>query len=414
MGVEAVDEDAGDRRQDRRLFLRDVIGSSLFVGPGYALVRFFAFIAAARLNAPNIWIGIISSGIYSGFVWNLFFSSLTARLSIRKSIVVIMIVSAGFLSIAAFQRTTVPYCLLVLCFNLAFGLFEVQYNTYVHHIYRARERPRLLSHRYFAVSVSLALSAAFFGKITESALGHLPAFLAAAFMMGLGVLFFRSMRSGGEHIMDRFGPRDVFTAIYSDQRLGRVAVLLSVYGWSSIGSYTLLALLYARLMFSEWQVGILSAALTVGAIFATLFFTPRISFQGGISNFRLCFVSSAAGVALFVFAAIVDLGPGAFPFMVVANFIYGVSSAGFVLATQTTAINLAPPGKTALYVNALMVIQGGRGLATPLLMILFLNTFGMIPALVSALAVGLLCAAAVYLPGIDGALGGAQTETGLD
>ena len=62
-----------------------------------------------------------------------------------------------------------------------------------------------------------------------------------------------------------------------------------------------------------------------------------------------------AGVALFVFAAIVDLGPGVFPFMVVANFIYGVSSAGFVLATQTTAINLAPPGKTALYVNALMV-----------------------------------------------------------
>ena len=59
-------------------FRRDVVGSALFQSSGYGLFSLFSFIAAKRLNAGVAWVGAIHSSTYWGYLWNFFFSSITA------------------------------------------------------------------------------------------------------------------------------------------------------------------------------------------------------------------------------------------------------------------------------------------------------------------------------------------------
>jgi hypothetical protein len=82
----------------------------------------------------------------------------------------------------------------------------------------------------------------------------------------------------------------------------------------------------------------------------------------------------------------------------------------FDLAMQTTGINLAPPGKTTLYVNTLLIVQGTRGMLMPLLVAVIIKWWGMEPALTATLILGVLCAVMVMIPNIDALAKPAQSD----
>ena len=363
-----------------------------------------AFVAVSRLDAPVVWVGVIGSSGYFGYLWNVFFSALTAKLSLRKSIVVVMFVSAVLLCTGAFQRSYLPYCLIVVAFHVALGLYEVQYNTLVYHLYDAETRSKRLSQRQLAIASAWTLFSALFGRISSGTIGHMPAFLLAAMMMTAGGLVFRTIRTTVDHRMQSFHPWEMVRTIFRDQRFVRVAVILTVYGWVGAGSSTLFVMLYKQFGFDEWQVGILRAMMTAGTIAATLLITPRIKFQGGISNFRLCFGGTLGAILVFVLIGMVNLGDMTFSACVVANLVFGIANAGFMLAMQTTAINLAPSDKVTVYVNGLMVVQGARGMLAPLLVAAVLDAWGMAVSLLISGIVALFCGVVVWIPGIDGRL----------
>lgn len=386
----------------RRLHGRDLLGSVLYVAPGHALLGLVAFIAVRRFDASIVWVGLIGSSAYLGYMWNLFFSSVTARLSLRRSLVLIMCTTAFLLFAGSFQRTVIPYCLIAISFSIVVGLFEVQYNTIVYHIYSKSDRARRLSYRQLAICTSMAVLSAIFGRISSLPSGHLPTFLTGGLMMIGGAFVFNSIRIGHEHRMVPFRPWEVVKAIIHDQRFKRVAVLLTIYGWVGAGAGTLLTILYSHQGFDEWQVGILKAITTLGTIFASIIITPRIKFQGGITNFRLCFSGTFGAMLIYLWVGLFNLGSLSFWFLALANFVFGISGAGFALAMQTTAISLAPPHQVTLYVNGLMVIQGLRGMLAPFLVAAVLNSYGMQAGLLISTAISFFCGVAVWVPGIDG------------
>ena len=164
----------------------------------------------------------------------------------------------------------------------------------------------------------------------------------------------------------------------------------------------MLIFLYKQSGFDETLVGILRAMTTAGMIFATLVITPRLRFRGGITNFRLCYSGSALAMVIYGLVSFGFVKELSFWVMALGNFIFGIAGAGFQLAIQTTALNLSPPDKTTLYVNAIMIIQGFRGMLAPLLVAAVFSARGMAISFVVMLCVSLLCATVVFIPGIDG------------
>ena len=69
--------------------------------------------------------------------------------------------------VGALQTTAAGFSLVVVMFLLAYGLFSVQYNTLVGHLYAQEERPRLVSRRYLAVSAVSIGEVALFGWLSK-------------------------------------------------------------------------------------------------------------------------------------------------------------------------------------------------------------------------------------------------------
>ena len=58
------------------------------------------------------------------------------------------LISRAIVVVAGFQKSADAYGVLVAVFMLLFGLFKVQYNTLLIHLYEEEERPKKFSYRY--------------------------------------------------------------------------------------------------------------------------------------------------------------------------------------------------------------------------------------------------------------------------
>ena len=123
---------------------------------------------------------------------------------------------------------------------------------------------------------------------------------------------------------------------------------------------------------------------------------------GGVTNFRLCF--GAASLAMLVYLAVACGVPDSWsmPLMAIGGFLFGGSFAVFGIAMQTTGINLAPPGCTTLYVNAIMIVIGVRGMIMPLVSAEVVKLWGVRTAITVSVIVSCGCLVIAMIPGIDG------------
>lgn len=382
------------------LFRRDVLSAVLFVAAAESLLNLGAFIARDQLKAPAMWIGLIGSAGYWGYLWNLFFGRITATLSLRRGMLVLMLLCTALSLATAYAKDPLTYCSLMIAFQVALALFEVQYNTTIRHLYGDAERPKRLSRRRLAVSLTLVVLLVGFGRMTRE-LGHTPAFVIASVMMLGGAFAFRGIRLPVEPHMEQFNALQVARIALRDPALRRVAAVLTLYGWVGAGTSTLLVLLYQDKGLGVDQVGVLAATSTAGVFLSSALLTPRLRFAGGLSNYRWCYLSSGAATLAYFTVGMSEAGWWTFPGLLVAQLCSGVAVSIFDLAMKTTGINLAPEGKTTLYVNTLLIVQGLRGMIMPLLVAATLSWWGMGPALSIYLSVGLTCAAIVMIPNID-------------
>jgi hypothetical protein len=383
---------------DKAVFRRDVISALLFVAAADGVYELAGFIARKQLDAPAIWIGILGSAAYWGYVWNLFFGYLTARLSLRRGLLVLMLLASVIAALGAWVDHPVLFCWVVAAFLLVLGLFEVQYNTTIRHLYDQEQRPKRLSRRRLLVSIVAALLTVAFGSLTESRGVHTAAFLIAAGLMMAGAWVFRGIPLVAEPRMEPFRAGQVAGAALRDPAMRRVVVMLLLYGWVGAGSQTLLVLLYDAKGLAIDQVSQIQAARIGGVLLGYGLLTPRLRFSGGVSNYRWCFVSAGVAMIIFFLAGTRDVGAWTFWALAAGQLCFGLSVAVFDLAMQTTGINLAPEGKTTLYVNTLLIVQGLRGIIMPLLVASVLQWWGLTPALSISLGVGVLCALIVALP----------------
>jgi hypothetical protein len=384
-----------------RTFWYDVASGVLYLAAAESLFGLVGFIARERLGAAVEWIGLIHSAAYMGFAWNLFLSRLTALVSLRRSMLVIMTISGLIIGLGALQRTAAGFSLLVVLFLLAYGLFNVQYNTLVGHLYTQEQRPRLVSRRYLAVSAVSIGEVALFGWMSKGSIGHTPAFLLGGALMIAGAVVFRSIPTTAEYRMEPFRTRDVARAALGDPAFRRLAAVLTFYGWVGAGISPALVLLYQRSGFREDSVGLLAGAKTVGLLFGLFAITPRMKFAGGLTNFRLSFVTALASVSCYCTAAFLEVGPWSFAIIAVGQFLFGISTGGFNIANATTGANLGRGAQTTLYVNALMIVLGLRGIVMPMAVSMFLRWAGLGSALVASLGVCVVCSLISVLPGID-------------
>ena len=405
------------RGADATLF-RDVASAVLYLAPMQALLTLISFIAISRLDASVAWVGILGSAGYWGQLWNLALGRVTAKVDLRAGLALLMVAQGLLLAAAALQHSLLPYAALIIPLLVLFGLYEVQYATLVPHLYRPEERPRALGVRNFAVAAGTALLAALFGRFSGGAAGHTPVFLLAGLAMVAAGLVFRGIRPAGpspeaagaprmpvlrlrEIAGVLFGPRDGAVLPAHRRAFRRLALVLVLYGWYGAGLGTMLVVVYDRLGFDEWRVGLLAAIATLGTLLSSLLVAPRLRLLGGTTNFRLCFGASLVSVVLLAVAVLFVAGPAAFWLLVAGQLAMGIGVTGFVLGTHTAALNIAPAGREALFVNAMMVVLGLRGMLVPLLIAAVIRAAGVEWALLVGLLCVLCCTALVVLPGAE-------------
>lgn len=392
---------ATDSRTRALVFRRDVASAVLGIAPRIALSGLLPYIAVNRLGASMGWVGVMNAAIYTGFLWNAFFSTLTARMSLKRSIVVLMAASSALLIVAAFQRTAASYGVVIVLMLFAGGLTNAQYDTLLVYLYDQGERSRKLSLRWTAVSLGAALLSPLFGRMSETGAGHWPALLTAAAVIAAGAAVFLRIPECGEHRIEPFALRRLVSLVVEDRRFLRLIVVLILYGWFGAGIGTIDVVLYRRYNLGELAVGMLSGATTVGMILAAVAITPFLRFRGGLTNFRLCFTTAAVSALILGLAGILDMDRLGVAFIAVGNFVYGIGATGFTIAAQTTAANFAGDKDVALYVNSFKFLQGVRGIIFPLVVAW---AFGVLPDVASfsiAFGLTLICAVATWVKGAD-------------
>lgn len=385
-------------RHEKSPVATDMVASILYVSAGSGLSGLFGFIAVSRLGGSVGVVGVLASATYVGYLWNLFLSRTTARVSLGQSIVAVCVLSGVLVLVAGFQRSVPAYTALVIGFLLLFGLFDVQYNSLIPTLYPEPERPRRLSTRYLGISVASALASAAFGRMSAGPSGHLPAFGVCGALMLFSAVIFRSLRVSAQARMEPFTVREVLDTVFGDPRFRAVAAVLTLYGWVGAGSATVLVLLYRAAGLTEWSVGILGAINLGGTVLTALLVTPGLRFRGGIANFRLCFLASSAAMLTYLLTWFTPLKTHPFWALACGNLLFGASNAVWNLAIQTTAHNLASPGKGTLAVNSLMIVIGIRGMLAPLLVAAFLGWAGIGVTLSVSLVVAIICAATATTP----------------
>ena len=376
----------------RAIFARDVISSSLYIAPCYVIIPLASFIAAKRLDAPVFLLSVMITGSYIGPIWNLFFSKLTARVSIGRSVVLFMLLSSVFIVMAGFQTDAVVYCTLIMTYLFFFGLFNVQYNTLIKHVYGSEERQRKLSYRYLSISALTAALSLLFGVI--SVRNYTPVSIISGGMIVVAALIFNTLRGETAHRMEPFRAREVLDAIRGDRNFMLVAVAVTLYGIVGAGLNAPLALLYTKLGFAEDSVGVLSAIRVAGTVISAAFITPRINARGGVRNFWLPFVFAFVSLVSFFLVDVINRPQLGFWTLAEANLLFGFAISSFAVSVQTTAIALAPKDKTTLYVNAMMIVFGMRGLYWPFIVGLILRFFNIsitfaVMAVVTAICIGI-------------------------
>ncbi len=400
-----MEDNTNKGRPAQRIFHRDVASALLSSGPRLAMGSLYAFIAVNRMGASISWAGVINAAVFAGFLWNAFFSSMTARISLQRSIVWLMVSSGVSLCIAGFLSTPLAYGIVVILHLFITGLIYVQYDTLLPHLYDYDERPKKLSARWLAISVAAAALAPALGRLGGMESGHWPAFLLAGVMTMAGGLIFSTIRVGRQAHMQPFQWKQMLRTAFADRRFRRMVVILIIYGWFGAGLPTLLVALYHRYGFSEFQVGIVTTATTAGMIFSALTITPRIHFSGGLSNFRACYTSSAAAAALYLITGLWNFGTLSVVSVATANFIFGVGASAFTIAAQISAVNLAEGRDATVYVNAFKFIQGARGIVFPIIVAQVIEALGFVPALEISFVVVALCCVAAWIPVINGSRG---------
>ncbi len=397
---------------------RDVASAVLYLAPMQALITLISFIAISRLEASVAWVGILGSAGYWGQLWNLALGRVTAKVDLRAGLALLMAAQGLLLAAAALQHSLLPYAALVIPLLVLFGLYEVQYATLVPHLYRPEERPHALGVRNFAVAAGTALLAALFGRFSSGAAGHTPVFLLAGLAMVAGGLVFRGVRPAGTRPEASAAPRmpvlrareiaGVLFGARSDtvtpahrRKFRRLVLVLVLYGWYGAGLVTMQVVVYDRLGFDEWRVGLLAAVATLGTLLSSLLVAPRLRLLGGTTNFRLCFGASLISAVLLVVAVLFVSGRPVFWVLVAGQLAMGIGVTGFVLGTHTAALNIAPAGREALFVNAMMVVLGLRGMLVPLLVAAVIRAAGVEWALLVGLLCVLCCAALVVHPGAE-------------
>jgi len=385
----------------RRLHRLEVTSAVLGLAPRVALGGLLPYIAVKRLGASLSWVGVMNAAVYTGFLWNGFFSSVTARVSLKRSVVLLLLLSSCLLAVAAFQRAIIPYGLAVVLLLFVGGLTNAQYDTLLVHLYDERERPKKLSFRWMAVSAGGALLAPLFGRLGELGVGHWPALLLAALITAAGSMLFSRVPAGREHGMDAFAPIRLLALVVEDRRFLKLVVVLVLYGWFGTGIGTIDVLLYRRYGLGELAVGLLSGATTLGMIVAAVAITPFLRFRGGLSSFRLCLTTSALSSIILALAGVLDAGRAGVLLVAAGNFAYGIGATGFTIASQTSSANLAGGRDVALYVNSFKFFQGVRGIAFPL--VVSWAVVALPQPVHFSIAVGLtvLCAAASWWKGAD-------------
>ena len=377
------------------------MASALFRAPGIALRNIAAFVAVHRLGAGAGWVGVISGSVYAGFLWNGFVTRSTSRRGEIQNIGTIALLAAMLALVAAFTRTKNLYGVIVSLLFALNGLYEVKYNILVRRLYDPLNRSKRLSRRFMTISAVSMLLSAMFGRLSSTAGNHALPFLIGSVLNFGAALVYRT-QSLAENDATSYRSVEMIRALIRDQRLRRIVGLLVLYGWVGTGFKAIAVFVYSWAGFDEWTVGIQEGISTAGILLAALLITPHIRFRGAVSNFRLCFLTAAAGVA-FCFAVVL-LFPfeWAFAGMAISNLCYGISAAGFSLAMQTIAPNIAKPEQNTLYINTIMFFQGVRGLVLPILVSAAAEYAGLPTILVITLVIGGICVGVVMIPGIDG------------
>ena len=406
----------------------------LYLAPMQALITLVSFIAINRLDASLAWVGILGSAGYWGQLWNLALGRVTAKVDLRSGLALLMAAQGLLLAAAALQHSLLPYAALIIPLLVLFGLYEVQYATLVPHLYRVEERPRALGVRNFAVAASTALLAALFGRLSSGRRrphagvragrrrdgGRWPGVPGCAprgTPAGGGCAThavaacprdrrrpvryacrFRPEQDRSEQPGPGCGPQDGIVPPAARRAFRRLALVLILYGWYGAGLVTMLVVVYDRLGFDEWRVGLLAAVATLGTLLSSLLVAPKLRLLGGTSNFRLCFAASLVAILLLAVAVLFVAGRPAFWVLAASQFSMGIGVTGFVLGTHTAALNIAPAGREALFVNAMMVVLGLRGMLTPLLVAAVIRVAGVELAVLVGLLCVLCCTALVVPP----------------
>ncbi len=368
----------------RHAFLHDLAGAVL-AGLFSGAVLPFAGVVARQLGAPPLWIAVLASAPALGFFLTAGWAPALASSNPVALVVWPAVIGRGLFLLAPWLAGPGPLVALVVGFHLVNGLTVPAYAEAVGRVLPADVRGRLVG----AVRVGLSLSAVGASLLAGAAIqrfGYGPVFAAGSVFGVAGALVFRRIRlprSGSER---RTPPPAWWTALHDPafRPLLGATFVFGFGGWMMAPAIPLL--LVDELRATNAQVGVLAATSSLASVVGFSVWGRYVDRRSGTTAMRTLLSAAVATPLLFLTAP--------HPWFALLAFASdGFFVAGLDLAWMAACMELAPPGRVAVYAAAYTVLMGLRGLTAPFVAGAVASALG--PRPVFLVAAALIAAAGV-------------------
>jgi MFS family permease len=335
------------------------------IGLTQGLSSAFFIIIATRLGASPFLIGIISSSPYFGNLLAPFWSYITQKMKIPKTLAITIFLDSAILSILSFIKTPLSFTLFVMIYFTFFGAWDTLYPALIDSVY-AEFAVNLIARFNEFRSIAYTMIVAFSGSIM-GLWGYKTTFLIASVVLFISGIII--LKSKSKTASDNIRKTNTVALIKEDSGIRKLVSIFMIAGTGMLMMLPAIPILEVNLLnLSDAKIGILLAVNSLAYILCMEVWSYYVK------NITRLYTTFSVGIVAIIGMALIYAFLPDYFMLILANIFCGIGESSLSFFWQTFSISY-PDYRTEDLSSLHLFTCGIRGIYAPLFGALIISVF---------------------------------------
>jgi len=335
------------------------------IGLTQGLSSAFFIIIATRLGASPFLIGIISSSPYFGNLLAPFWSYITQKMKIPKTLAITIFLDSAILSILSFIKAPLSFTLFVMIYFTFFGAWDTLYPALIDSVY-AEFAVNLIARFNESRSIAYTMIVAFSGSIM-GLWGYKTTFLIASVVLFISGIII--LKSKSKTASDNIRKTNTVALIKEDSGIRKLVSIFMIAGTGMLMMLPAIPILEVNLLnLSDAKIGILLAVNSLAYILCMEVWSYYVK------NITRLYTTFSVGIVAIIGMALIYAFLPDYFMLILANIFCGIGESSLSFFWQTFSISY-PDYRTEDLSSLHLFTCGIRGIYAPLFGALIISVF---------------------------------------